>query len=45
MCGAHLKDRKREELDVDVGLHESIDQLTTPNSVRWYSQSCVEEEG
>ena len=46
MCGVQLKDRKRStDLMFMLGLNETVDQLATENSVRWYGHVLRIEDG
>ena len=46
MCGVQLKDRKRStDVMLMLGLSETIDQLATANSVRWYGHPLRREDG
>ena len=46
ICGVQLKDRKiSTDLMFMSGLSETIDQLATANSVRWYGHVLRREDG
>ena len=44
MCGVLLKDRKRTK-DLMLGLNETIDLLVIENSVHWYGDVLMREDG
>ena len=46
MCGVQLKDIKRStNLTFMLGMSETIDQLATTSSIRWYGHVLRREDG